>query len=414
MNLPHIDRHLDAALAKREMKVEHSINYVRMGILSAGVLLDLFTVFRERLFSLEYFLFFASVVVVGGAYLAIVHRVTLGDRHRGWVKYLTICIDYLLLFSYSIEMTAPEFAGKVNGVSIAAANVAVVIIMIMLNGLRVSRRAVVVSTAIGAAFIAVAVFRLTNDPTIRIWAAPLVIVAGAVTFWVSSNVKTIVRDLSRRERLARFLPHDLVQIVESSDMELELGGKETRVTVLFADIRTFTRFSEHRAPEEVVGILNEYFTAMSGVIHRHGGMIDKYIGDAVMAVFGAPLSKGEDARNAVAAAHEMLEELDGLNGRWAHAGREPIAIGIALHTGIAVAGNIGAPDRMDYTVIGDTVNLTARLEELNKHFQTRFLMSEDTYREVESFFEADFLGQTDIRGRDSPVRLYTLKRAAVN
>ncbi|HUZ16977.1 MAG TPA: adenylate/guanylate cyclase domain-containing protein [Spirochaetia bacterium] len=414
MNLPHIDRHLDAALAKREMKVEHSINYVRMGILSAGVLLDLFTVFRERLFSLEYFLFFASVVMVGGAYLAIVHRVTLGDRHRGWVKYLTICIDYLLLFSYSIEMTAPEFAGKVNGVSIAAANVAVVIIMIMLNGLRVSRRAVVVSTAIGAAFIAVAVFRLTNDPTIRIWAAPLVIVAGAVTFWVSSNVKTIVRDLSRRERLARFLPHDLVQIVESSDMELELGGKETRVTVLFADIRNFTRFSEHRAPEEVVGILNEYFTAMSGVIHRHGGMIDKYIGDAVMAVFGAPLSKGEDARNAVAAAHEMLEELDGLNGRWAHAGREPIAIGIALHTGIAVAGNIGAPDRMDYTVIGDTVNLTARLEELNKHFQTRFLMSEDTYREVESFFEADFLGQTDIRGRDSPVRLYTLKRAAVN
>jgi adenylate cyclase len=226
----------------------------------------------------------------------------------------------------------------------------------------------------------------------RIWLAPLMLVAGAVTYWISRNVTSLIHAPRRREKLARFLPKDLARLLEDSDLDLTLGGKTTRVTVLVADIRGFTRYCENRSPQEIAEALNEYFTFMSAIIHDHGGMIDKYIGDAVMAVFGAPLPREDHASRA--------------------AGRPSFRIGIALNTGEALAGYIGAPDRLDYTVIGDTVNLAARREELNKTYGTSVIMSEETCREIGAGAGARFLGEVPIRGRESPVRIYSLDRPA--
>ena len=142
------------------------------------------------------------------------------------------------------------------------------------------------------------------------------------------------------------------------------------MTVLFSDIRGFTTFSEQGQPEEIVQQLNEYFSRMVHVLFEHRGTLDKFVGDAVMALFGAPLDDADHAEHAVQAALAMLRELDALNREWAAQGRPTLAIGVGVNTGEMVAGNIGSETIMSYTVIGDAVNLGSRLESLNKQYGT--------------------------------------------
>jgi len=159
---------------------------------------------------------------------------------------------------------------------------------------------------------------------------------------------------------------------------LELGGERKRATVLISDIRNFTAISEKFPPEEVVDFLNEYFSEMVSVVTKYEGTLDKFIGDALLAVFGAPITHPDDAKRAVFAALEMQEKLKEFNKKRVKKGKNEIRIGVAVHTGNLVAGNIGSEVRMEYTVIGDTVNLTSRLEPLNKQFGTQILISEST------------------------------------
>ncbi|HUX22241.1 MAG TPA: adenylate/guanylate cyclase domain-containing protein [Spirochaetia bacterium] len=405
----HREHRIVSTLNERQMAVEHQINFVRMGLIGIAVVLDAITAASQHLVTNEYMAFDAGVILLSAAYLTVVHLFSRGRSYHWWLKYLSITLDFALVMAYVNEMRLPNFAAKVSIETTVSLTTIIIIVLVMLSAVRLSRAAVLYGAVVGTLLVSVVTLGFSHNAVSRIWLPAFVLIAGAITYWISANTRHVVRDLLRRERLHRFLPKELVKIVEDSDLEVTLGGRATRVTVLFSDIRNFTRFSESRSPQEVVGILNEYFTVMSGAVHRNGGMIDKYIGDAVMAIFGAPMEREDDAGRAVAAAGEMIRELQELNERWKLWGREPIAIGIALHTGVAVAGNIGAPDRMDYTVIGDTVNLTARLEELNKKYGTHFLMSEDTYREVSGQVQADFVAETDIRGREKPVKIYTLR-----
>src|SRR5262249_35275606 len=141
---------------------------------------------------------------------------------------------------------------------------------------------------------------------------------------------------------------------------LELGGSKKMVTVFFSDIRGFTAFSEGHTPEQVVQMLNEYFQIMVGIINKHGGIVDKFIGDAIMAVWGAPNATDRDTQNAVKACIEMRQALNSLNELRAGRGQVPIKIGMGLHRGEAISGTIGSSERMEYTVIGDTVNQSSR------------------------------------------------------
>lgn len=191
---------------------------------------------------------------------------------------------------------------------------------------------------------------------------------------------------------------------------LELGGERKRATVLISDIRNFTAISEKFPPEEVVDFLNEYFSEMVSVVIKYEGTLDKFIGDALLAVFGAPIAHADDAKRAVFAALEMQEKLKEFNKKRVKKGQNEIRIGVAVHTGNLVAGNIGSEVRMEYTVIGDTVNLTSRLEPLNKQFGTQILISESTYSEVKDDIEVREIPAVELRGKEEKVKVYDVLR----
>ena len=195
------------------------------------------------------------------------------------------------------------------------------------------------------------------------------------------KARALAREEVARANYSRFLPEYVVkQILENPD-SFKLGGVNQTLTVLFADIRGFTRLSEHAPPERVVQLLNNYFTAMSDIIFAHGGTLDKYIGDGLMALFGAPTATPDDACNAVAAAVAMQRRIGVINEQLRAEGLSEIAIGIGLHTGVATVGYIGSERRSEYTAIGDTVNLAARLEQNSQPGQ--ILLSDAAARAAE-------------------------------
>ena len=184
-----------------------------------------------------------------------------------------------------------------------------------------------------------------------------------------------------------------------------LGGKTLEITVMFCDIRGFTTLSEHMRPEEVVSLLNSYFTGLEKCIASHGGVINKYIGDAVMALFGAPVPSSTHATDAYLAALDMRKSLVEMNKSFVQKGMPEIHFGIGLHSGPVLAGNIGASSRMEYTVIGDTVNTASRIEGLCKTYKTDLLISDTTANL--SGEELTFVDESEIRGRTGKVKLYT-------
>ena len=187
--------------------------------------------------------------------------------------------------------------------------------------------------------------------------------------------------------------------------DLALGGSRKDVTVFFSDIRDFTKFSEGHTPEEVVEMLNEYFAIMVSIINQHGGVVDKFIGDAIMAIWGAPEPSDRDAFNAVRACLEMRKQLEVLNHKRVERGQVPIKIGIGIHTGKAIAGNIGSDERMEYTVIGDSVNTAARIEASTKAFGTDLLISGETMEIIQDEFLIEQAGQVEVKGKSQPLTL---------
>jgi adenylate cyclase len=178
------------------------------------------------------------------------------------------------------------------------------------------------------------------------------------------------------------------------------------VTILFSDIRSFTTMSEAMEAHALVALLNEYFTEMVAIVIQEDGVVDKYIGDAIMAVFGAPVPKADDAVRAVRAAVRMRKALLHLNERLVARGVEPLRTGIGIHSGEVVAGNIGSERRMEYTVIGDAVNLASRLESATKDEGADILVSEDTYALVRDSVEARPVRELTVKGRAQPVMTY--------
>ena len=188
--------------------------------------------------------------------------------------------------------------------------------------------------------------------------------------------------------------------------EIALGGTQQLVTVMFSDLRNYTDHCHGRDPQVIVTELNEYFTEMTTEIKAHGGMVNKFIGDGIMALFGAPVPHPDDARRAVACALSMVASNEEFNRRRAERGLKPLVIGIGLHTGEAVVGNIGAPEKMEYTAIGDTVNIASRIEGENKNFRTQLLISEETYKSVRDDTVAELAGEAQLKGISKPIAVY--------
>lgn len=212
-------------------------------------------------------------------------------------------------------------------------------------------------------------------------------IKGAFTYYVSSSV---VNEMLKHPE------------------KLKLGGERKELTVLFSDIKGFTTIAEGLTPEELVNLLNEYLTVMTDVVFKYDGTLDKYIGDAIMAVYGAPLDLPDHPFKACQSALEMIKELQKLNEKWIGEGRQAFDIRIGINTGPMMVGNMGSKQRFDFTAMGDSVNLGSRLEGANKNYKTGIIIGELTYERVKNEFVCMELDSVRVKGKKKPVKIYSL------
>ncbi len=281
---------------------------------------------------------------------------------------------------------------------------------VVASSLRLSKSAVIYVTAlVGMSLIVV---KIRAGIPLYWGIAPFVVllITGTLSFWVMGTLSKLLVNVSRTERLARFLSPEIVEQAAKDPTLLHLGGKRQSVTMMFVDIRKFSVIAESHTPEEVVKVLNDYFRVATDVIFKYKGTLDKYIGDALMALFGAPLTNPDDADRALRAAVEMMSRFEEFNKGL----NEPLQIGIGLNTASVIAGNVGTEQRMDYTVIGDGVNIAARLEKLSKKYDTKIILSEHTYNQLSEKFDAISHGEVSIEGRRAPVKVYGIPQSSVS
>ena len=207
---------------------------------------------------------------------------------------------------------------------------------------------------------------------------------------------------------SKYVSKEVLENILSSG-KVTLGGEEREITVLFSDIRGFTSLSEKTTPTELVAILNKYFTLMTGEILKNKGVLDKYIGDAIMAFWGAPLDDENQADNAIKTSLGMIEKLKELNRELIALGKPEINIGIGLYNGPAVVGNVGSELRFDYTAMGDTVNVASRLEGLNKEYKTQLIIGESVKNKVKNHYNFRFLGKVAVKGRVEELNIYEVQ-----
>jgi adenylate cyclase len=234
----------------------------------------------------------------------------------------------------------------------------------------------------------------------------------AVALFVGTAYQYFVEDREKRKvrRLfGRYVSKDVYDQLLEDPSRAELGGARRVMTVLFSDIRGFTSVTEKGDPEALVAQLNEYFSRMVEIVFRHDGTVDKFVGDMVMALFGAPLDDAEHAEHAVRAAVEMVRELGDLNRHWAAEGRAQLDIGIGVNSGEMIAGNIGSSSIMSYTVIGDNVNLGARLESLNKNYNSRIIISDATRVLLTGAYDVQPLGDVVVKGKTRSIAIFEIK-----
>ena len=270
--------------------------------------------------------------------------------------------------------------------------------------------AFLVSIAVGAAYLAAAQLAFELD---RIIPVVYPLLAGAISSVGTLALQYMLVSIERRrvrDIFARFVPEQVVDtVLGQTDDHLRLGGVEVQGTILVSDIRGFTGFSETQPADRVLEILNRYLTEMSDAIIDHGGTITTYIGDGIMALFGAPLGQPDHADRALAAARSMLEEkLPRFNAWLREEGIEEFKMGIGLNSGPVMAGNVGSDRRLEYTAIGDTVNTASRLESMTKELGVSLVVAEASRAAlVNPALELEFLGELEVRGKRERVRVWT-------
>jgi adenylate cyclase len=238
----------------------------------------------------------------------------------------------------------------------------------------------------------------------------LISAVAAQTAIAVENVRAherLAKEEVARANYSRFLPEYVVKQMLENPESFKLGGVLQTITVLFADIRGFTRISEHAPPEKIVQLLNRYFSAMTDIIFAHGGTLDKYLGDGLMALFGAPTVTAKDAANAIAAAVAMQRRMLSINDELREEGFPEIGIGIGLHTGEVTVGYIGSERRSEYTAIGDAVNTASRLESNAKAGE--ILVSEVTAKAAHSRFQLAAREPISVKNREQPVPLFEVE-----
>ncbi len=321
---------------------------------------------------------------------------------------------------------------KHPGVDIQATNLDNLIHNKTLNSISTGQELILISILLVITFLIVAKFSLIIGLLITVaviltyillaiasyklnFAVPVItpIALQLVTMIFGYSRKFIVEARNKekiKDAMGKYISQDIMENVVNDIDNLGLGGKKANVTVLFADIRGFTSMSEKMEPNEISLILNEYFTALEPIISAHNGVINKFIGDAIMAIFGEPIQNKDHAVDAVKCADAMLKKVSELQKKWLNEGKPKIEIGIGINTGDAFVGNIGSEKRLEYTVIGDMVNLASRIESFNKVYKTQFLISEFTYKYVRGIADVIKISEVKIRGKEKKMNIYEVLR----
>ncbi len=270
--------------------------------------------------------------------------------------------------------------------------------------------------AMASVLLALAIFSLFVDQAFLRWDMWLSFAIPAATLLLDyAGITTYRMVFEEREKrrirrsFSQYVSPKVIQLIEREPAKyLSPGGEMKDLTVMFSDIRSFTTISEALTPNELVLLLNEYLGEMTSIIFHRLGTLDKYIGDAIMAFWGSPVPQEDHARRACAAAIEMQRRLRELNKQWAEQGRKQLAIGVGVNTGPMSVGNMGSPQRLAWTVMGDNVNLASRLEGINKHYHTGIVISEFTRQQVGDGFVARELDRIRVKGKLHPVGIYEL------
>lgn len=242
----------------------------------------------------------------------------------------------------------------------------------------------------------------------RLWVDAVAVPMTLGLGYGEAVLENFIREQREKRRLARFFSPKVLEEIIRHRSDQALGITRKRITVLFSDIRGFTSISEKLEPEKVVEILREYLTELTEIVFRHGGTVDKYIGDCIMALYNVPFDQPDHAAEAVRTALDFQKATYDLSDRWRAKFGVEIKNGVGINTGEAVVGTMGSRQRLEYTAIGDTVNLAERLESMTKEFRSPVVISESTYQEIRTKFRTRPLGEVRVRGKAIPVKVYAV------
>ncbi len=258
-------------------------------------------------------------------------------------------------------------------------------------------------------FVFTAIFCFVH-PQIRIWLNMTYPLIFMVITGISSYAYITYLENKERKNVelmfGKFVSPQILEKLLGEKKEISQEGQRKEMTVLFSDIREFTTLSEQYPPDEVIAILNKYLTEMVEIILSYNGTLDKYIGDAIMAFYNDPVEMKDHALRAVLTAIGMRKKLDELNENWTKQGKPPLKIGIGINTGEMIVGHVGSHRLVDYTVIGDNVNLSSRIENLTKEYGVSILISESTYEQVKTDINVRYIDEVTVKGRKNTVKIY--------
>ena len=324
---------------------------------------------------------------------------TAGEVRMWGVEVLANAIETILGQRYLVQVTAP-------------ATIGLIFAMTVLAGLSVAMlrpvRATLVSLGALLLYLMVATVLFDNGLILDLVHPPA---ALALTFAATLVFRVRTEQAEQRQLrdvMARYLSPSVSQWVLHDPGRLKLGGETRTMTVLFSDVRSFTTLAHGLAPQALVSLLNEYMTAMTEVVFRHDGVLDKYIGDGLMAFWNAPMDQPDHARRACQAALDMIQRVRGLHADWEARGLPKLDLGVGVNTGPMVVGNMGSRERLSYTVLGDTVNVASRLEGLSKEYGVRLVIGEGTRAAAGGAFDYRFLDVVAVKGRAEPLAVHEI------